>query len=138
MLFFFRSVPLKNPNRKLWIDAIENFQPFDYVIQNYYVCSLHFSSTDLKISGKRKTVISGRFPTIFPPQNTTECSGSRHFGEITEEASNLQTINVDGVDNNIIHADTENISVLDYDDDDDHFIITEPGQTTNANDSCTE
>lgn len=96
LIFFlqFCSVPLSNPNRKLWIDAIEKNQPFDYIVSSYHVCSLHFSLSDIKISGKRKTIISGRFPTIFLPQNVAEnvcASGSSRF----EEAVNFQQPNVD-------------------------------------------
>lgn len=59
----------------------------------------------MKISGKRKTVIPGRFPTIFPSQNTTKDNGSSQF----EENSNLGQSNITdnirtGFDNNVLSA----------------------------------
>lgn len=62
------SVPLTQPNRDKWINAIEKFQPFDYVIQTFHVCSRHFLPSDIKTIGK-KTVISGRVPSIFTDSN---------------------------------------------------------------------
>lgn len=40
-------------------------QPFDNIVQTFHICSLHFSLSDFKVNGKRKTVLPGRVPTIF-------------------------------------------------------------------------
>lgn len=65
-------MPLNEPNRSKWIESIEKYQPFDYVIQTYHVCSNHFCSNDIEIKGKRKLVKSGRFPSIFPNNGTDQ------------------------------------------------------------------
>lgn len=86
----------------------------------------------MKISGKRKTVITGRYPTIFPSQNTTKCSGSHQLVEKTEVASNIETLTNP---NNIIHADTENSPAFN---DENNLFCIEHGQTTDADDSDNE
>lgn len=60
-------------------------------MQTYYVCSLHFSLNDIKISGKRKTVISGRFPTIFTSYQIHESNSLSQC----EEECDLQQSNID-------------------------------------------
>lgn len=62
----FHSVPSNEPNKKKWIDAITQHQEFDYYVQTFHICNEHFLPTDIKTSGKRKTVISGIVPSIFP------------------------------------------------------------------------
>lgn len=69
------SVPLKQPDRSKWIDAIEKVQPFDYIIQMYYLCQFHFSPDDIETRGRKKIVLPGRVPSIFAnySKNTLEC-----------------------------------------------------------------
>lgn len=59
------SVPLSQPTRNQWIQAIEKHQEFNYHVQSFLVCSLHFKPTDLGIRGKGKSVIKGKIPSIF-------------------------------------------------------------------------
>lgn len=68
--FLNSRVPNNDPNRSLWIDAIETVQPF-HTVTNYHVCSLHFLPLDINVTGTRKTVIHGKFPSIFPSSSNT-------------------------------------------------------------------
>lgn len=70
-------VPTMDPNRRKWIQAIEKFQPFDYIPQTYYVCQFHFLSEDIEKRGKRNFVISGRVPSIFKKIQSNENVNSR-------------------------------------------------------------
>lgn len=58
-------MPLSEPARSKWIEQIEKVQPFDYTIAMYPICSRHFHLEDMNISGKRKTIKSEKYPTIF-------------------------------------------------------------------------
>lgn len=82
----FHSVPSNEPNKKNWIDAITQHQEFDYYVQTFHVCDQHFLPTDIKTSGKRKTVIPGRVPSIFPVLIVNNI----HAAEIVE-VTDLQT-----------------------------------------------
>lgn len=62
-------MPFSQPARSQWINAIESHQQFDYHVQKYYICSLHFAPGNLNIHGKKKIVLKGRVPSIFPHQD---------------------------------------------------------------------
>lgn len=64
------SVPLAEPKRSKWIEAIEKIQPFDYVVQTYHICSLHFLSEDIGFRGKNKCILPGKVPSIFKNNNS--------------------------------------------------------------------
>lgn len=81
------SVPLKEPNRSKWINSIEKFQPFDYVVQTYHLCSLHFLQNDIVTKGKRKTIICGRVPTIFPNNPTDDINTNLQSGDVNSSFS---------------------------------------------------
>lgn len=66
---FPKSVPHCQDIRSQWIRAIERHQQFEYHIQTFTVCSLHFRSDDLKAHGKRRVVKRGRIPSIFPSED---------------------------------------------------------------------
>lgn len=36
------------------------------MVQTYHVCSKHFLSCDIRVNGKRKTIVPGKVPSIFP------------------------------------------------------------------------
>lgn len=81
-------MPINEPNRNKWIQAIEEFQPFDYIVQTYHICSLHFSKDDIIIKGKKKTIIPGKVPSVFTHElnnnndsnlNTADTNGSHIF-----------------------------------------------------------
>lgn len=74
-------MPSIQPERSKWIAAIENYQEFDYSVQNYYICSLHFEPSDITSHGKRRTVIKGKLPSIFPRSISTD---NIHTGVDTE------------------------------------------------------
>lgn len=62
------SVPMEEPNRSKWIEAIEKVQPFDYYVSTYHLCQFHFLPEDVGTQGKKKTkkfILSGRVPSIF-------------------------------------------------------------------------
>lgn len=65
-------MPLKQPGRSQWIEAIEQVQPFDYVVQTYYVCELHFLQEDIFTRGKKKFIVPGKVPTIFGINNNID------------------------------------------------------------------
>lgn len=44
-------------------------QPFDYVVQTYHLCELHFSPDDIVTREKKKSIAPGRVPTIFEIEN---------------------------------------------------------------------
>lgn len=69
-------MPLNEPFRSKWISAIEESQPFDYVVQTYHVCSLHFHHDDIMTKGKRKTVKCGKVPSIFPTDANYSSNGN--------------------------------------------------------------
>lgn len=77
---------------------IEKVQPFDYVVQTYHVCSLHFLPSDIKVSGKRKTITVGKVPTIF--------SGSSMSNEPDKNA-NIGTID-------IMHPESNDVEVCNF------------------------
>lgn len=86
----------------MWIQAIETFQPFDYIVQTFHICSRHFLLSDIKTNGKRKTVISGRIPTIFPDPN-----GSN-------ETNNVENVRAEeNVDSQSLYEQVENDPVED-------------------------
>lgn len=41
------------------------------MVQTYHVCSKHFLSCDIRVNGKRKTIVSGKVPSIFPSSKTS-------------------------------------------------------------------
>lgn len=71
-------MPSKEPEKSKWIEAIERVQPFDYVVQRYFLCQLHFLPDDIGILGTRKIVLPGKIPSIFAVsgnnENTSDCS----------------------------------------------------------------
>ena len=90
----FHSVPLNQPNRSKWIQAIELYQEFDYAIQTYHICSLHFLPTDIQKNGKRRTVISGKVPSIFTDINNSNIINKNNNEEIicVEEVNTVENI----------------------------------------------
>lgn len=53
-------------------------QPFDYIVQKYYLCQYHFQPDDIDIRGKKKCILPGKLPSIFENINnddndTSEC-----------------------------------------------------------------
>lgn len=65
-VFFKFSIPYSQPARTQWIEAIEQYQKFDYYVRTYYVCQLHFKPDDLNVDKNRRTVKKGRVPSVFP------------------------------------------------------------------------
>lgn len=65
-------MPSFQPDRDLWIAAIEKYQPFDYHVQTYFICSLHFERSHIKVQARRKTVVPGKLPSIFPNNVATD------------------------------------------------------------------
>lgn len=65
-------MPLKQPHREKWIREIEKVQPFDYIVQMYYLCQYHFSPNDIESRGKKKIIIPGRVPSIFANNNNND------------------------------------------------------------------
>lgn len=59
------SIPHDPNTRNKWIAAIETFQKFDYVVQCYLVCALHFDASDIERNGKRTKLKSGALPKYF-------------------------------------------------------------------------
>lgn len=59
------SVPSEPNKRKLWIEAIEKHQSFDYYVSKFYVCELHFSEESLRRGGFRTDLKPNVVPTIF-------------------------------------------------------------------------
>lgn len=93
------SVPWKQPDRSKWIETIEQVQPFDYNVQTYYLCQLHFSPDDIVERGNKKSIVPGRLPTIFGinnnnTDNTEECSDSNYICETLNDikSTNLNPI----------------------------------------------
>lgn len=60
------SLPNDNDLRLKWVDQIRRHQAFDVATSTYSICELHFKQTDVFVSGKRKLLIKGAVPTIFP------------------------------------------------------------------------
>lgn len=56
---------MRNQQKKLWIEAIEKHQPFDYYVSKYYVCELHFPEEAIRRIGKRTDLLPNVVPTIF-------------------------------------------------------------------------
>lgn len=88
----FCSVPLSQPNRGNWIRAIAKFQSFDYAVQTFHICSRHFLSSDIKTNGKRKTVISGKVPSIFPDLAETDNFENDRVGDTIEVNTDVQSL----------------------------------------------
>lgn len=59
------SVPLNQPERSKWIEAIEKVQPFDNIVATYKLCEFHFLPEDIDTRGKRKHILPGRVPSVF-------------------------------------------------------------------------
>lgn len=56
-------------------------------MQNYHVCSLHFLPSDIKTISKRKTVIPGKSPSIFPDlKNSMKGKASEAAKKYEEES----------------------------------------------------
>lgn len=55
--------------RRIWIDAIEKFQQFDYAAAKFFVCELHFLPEQIMRSGGRTDLVDGSVPTIFKSPN---------------------------------------------------------------------
>lgn len=66
MLIIYFSVPHERVLRKKWIEMISKHQEFDYIPMNYAVCEMHFDAECILQTGKRRTLIKGSLPTIFP------------------------------------------------------------------------
>lgn len=62
------SVPIETNKRKLWIEAIEKHQSFDYYASKFYVCELHFPEESLRRGGFRTDLKPNVVPTIFCPR----------------------------------------------------------------------
>lgn len=60
------SVPCEASKKKLWVEAIEKHQPFDYYLSKFHVCELHFTADSIKRSGQRTVLHPNVVPTIFP------------------------------------------------------------------------
>lgn len=60
------SVPIDSARKKLWIEAIEHHQEFDYYISRFFVCQNHFMESDLLLKGTRTTLSPGAIPSVFP------------------------------------------------------------------------
>lgn len=105
------SVPAFEPNRSRWIEAIEAFQSFDYVVQTFHVCSRHFLPSDIIVKGKRKTVKPGAVPSLFTNVNAekqmsiAQCIGGEiePAGSSIDQDSALQSIPVEATNNNSIN-----------------------------------
>lgn len=136
----FHSVPIGEPNRGRWIHAIESHQPFDYIVQTYHVCSRHFLSTDIRTTGKRKMVISGRVPSIF--SNLSHSNGTNGVEvEIVRAEENIQSAisqtPSNGIENDVlVRFATDEHETWYFDDTDfDFFGENDTGSCPNPNDS---
>lgn len=83
-------VPSEPSRRKLWIDAIEQFQDFDYYVSKFYVCELHFENGSFRRIGEKTILSPNIVPTIF---NSTEASNGEatNVAEIANEATSVTT-----------------------------------------------
>lgn len=93
------SVPFDEPHRSRWIEAIRTFQMFDNTVANYHVCSLHFLAEDINVSGKRKTIIPGKVPSIFPQKSLPSIDDSTLNSR--EENNNSQVLFTDDQSNDL-------------------------------------
>lgn len=103
-MFIPRSVPKCEPNRSKWIDAIGNIQEFNNTIQTFHVCEVHFSPNDIEFKGKKKIIISGRVPTIFPNSDT----------QYLDENTDCDVFDCRSMENNSQSPPIEEITVEDY------------------------
>lgn len=62
----FFCVPFNSILRKKWIHSIEKYQEFDYSITVYRICEKHFQPQSLVQQNKRKKLVAGAIPSIFP------------------------------------------------------------------------
>lgn len=97
---------MKQPARDEWIQAIERVQPFDHIVQTYFLCQLHFSPDDIDTRGKRKYILENRVPSIFS-NNNNDCIGA----SIIDSESTNSSSTVD----NTFHSESlvQNISNTD-------------------------
>lgn len=120
---------MRQPERNNWIQAIQDHQEFDDTIPRFIVCSLHFNTTDIAISGKRKTISAGKIPSIFPNRNLdTVDRNVEEFGTEPENAISLDTekaiSNIESDDNNSIESWLTDF--IEYDAVDENSLISSP------------
>lgn len=61
---------MKGVMRKKWIEAISQYQDFDYYSGNFSLCQLHFEENDIEMKQTKAMLRKGAFPTIFGrPEN---------------------------------------------------------------------
>lgn len=104
------SVPTFQPNRGLWIEAIEKFQTFDYKVQTFHVCSEHFLPTDIVVRGKKKTVIPGRVPSLFANINNNNQENEQIERGINADSNNQPTQNLPSGVNDSNHENDQSMT----------------------------
>lgn len=123
---------MQEPLRSLWINSIKKFQPFDNSVSSFHVCSSHFLPTDIQISGRRKTIVYGKVPSIFPKESqqninhstSDSCeSESLNYGVCIDEQSNRKDyeqeyLHEHETNNQYQHNDEQNLSFLFIDEND--------------------
>lgn len=94
-------MPFKQPDRSKWIQAIEEVQTFDEIVQTYYICEFHFSPDDIVKRGKKKCILPNRVPSIFANNaeidDTLQCSDEN--GNLASIEVNVSTKTCSAVDN---------------------------------------
>lgn len=56
--------------RKKWIEAISQYQDFDYYSARFSLCQLHFEESDIEMKQTKAMLRKGTIPTIFGrPEN---------------------------------------------------------------------
>lgn len=63
---FLCRIPTIPEHRMKWLKAIEPHQPINQITSGFYICELHFESTDIIRRKNSFTCKSGAAPTIFP------------------------------------------------------------------------
>lgn len=94
---------MNQPIRDQWIKAIEQFQEFDYTVQSYHVCSLHFLPSDIDTNRKRNKVILGRVPSIFPDADDHDANNLRENIDIENEEVPRIVFDPNIFDSNVTH-----------------------------------
>lgn len=127
--FYIQSVPSCQPDRSNWITAIEQYQPFDYYVQTFHVCSLHFKTNDLLIRGLRRTIAKGAVPSIFGNDNAAD-----NLHQNTELNSN-QNQTVEAGSNNNVQCDFSALAFdfYDYDEQEQQDIYCENQSELDSN-----